>query len=152
MTQRQVIVLICDLCGHDQDETEGIETRRITVELDTAEAEVCTSCWSTSLAHFAYFATKGRPVPRTTRKSGKPFPGTTWRFTAHALIRLGERKIDPLEVVPVLDDPTTVLPGRTADSLIHERGTLKAVVVPDRGLVITVARRGEVLDDLASVG
>jgi hypothetical protein len=152
MTQRQVITLVCDLCGHDEHETDGVETRRITVELDTAEAEVCSSCWTTTLAHFAFFATHGRTVPRTVRKPAKPWPGTTWRFTAHALVRIGERKLDPLEILPVLDDPTTVRPGRTSDSVIHERGPYKAVVIPERGVVITVAHKGESVDDLHAVG
>jgi hypothetical protein len=43
----------------------------------------------------------------------------------------------------VIDDPTTIRPGNASDLEIRERGKLKAVVAPDRGIVITVARREE---------
>lgn len=144
MSSRQVVTLLCDLCGHSEHETAGVQTRRIAVEGRASEAEVCDGCWSTILAGFAFFATKGRAVPSRTRvKSAKAWPGSSWRFTAHALIRCGERDLDPLEVVKAIEDPSITRPGRASDQEIRERGYLKAVVVPERGIVITVARKGE---------
>jgi hypothetical protein len=58
-------------------------------------------------------------------------------------MRLAERHLDPVEIVKVIDDPTTIRPGNASDLEIRERGKLKAVVAPDRGIVITVARREE---------
>ena len=74
---------------------------------------------------------------------GQGRPGTTWRFTSHALIRCGERNLDPLEIVRVLDDPTLTRPGKASDQEIRERNGVKAVCVPERGIVLTVARKGE---------
>jgi hypothetical protein len=141
---RQVVTLICDLCEYSEGETAGIAARRIVVEGRASEAEVCESCWSTLMAAFAFFATKGRRVPTRTRvKSANGWPGSTWKFTPHALIRCGERDLDPLEIVKAIDDPTVTRPGRSTDLEIRERGYVKAVVAPERGIVITVARKGE---------
>jgi hypothetical protein len=57
--------------------------------------------------------------------------------------------MDPLEVVQAIEDPTLIRPGRASDQEIRERGYVKAVVVPDRGIVVTVARKGE--DDASSL-
>lgn len=145
MVQRRTVVLVCDLCGRESDGNQEVETRQVMVGRVGAEAEVCAPCWSDLLAAFAPMATAGRPLPlRTPRlRSVKGYPGTSWRFSSHALIRCGERNVDPTEVVRVIEDPTLVRPGRASDQEIRERGTLKAVVVPERGIVVTVARKGE---------
>jgi hypothetical protein len=151
MSERREIVLVCDLCERDRTDGVDVETRVVVVNGMGTEAEVCDECWAGVLAAFSVFATKGRTLPTKTPKLRgiKSYPGTTWRFTSHALIRCGERNVDPLEVVKAIEDPTLVRPGRATDQEIRERGYLKAVVVPDRGIVVTVARRGE--DDAESL-
>lgn len=155
MVEKRTVVLVCDLCGSDADGIREVQTRRINVDGIGAEAEVCAPCWSGLLAAFAPMATAGRALPLRTPgvRTAKHFPGSTWRFSSHALIRCGERNMDPAEIVAAIEDPTLVRPGRSSDQEIRERGYIKAVVVPDRGIVVTVARKGE--DDaeaLASVG
>lgn len=154
MVQRRRVILVCDLCARDAEVTREVHTRRVVVETFGSEAEVCDPCWSGILAAFAPMATAGRPLPmRTPRlRSAKSVPGTTWRFSSHALIRCGERNMDPSEIVQAIEDPTLVRPGRSSDQEIRERGYVKAVVVPERGIVVTVARKGEGDELLADVG
>jgi hypothetical protein len=151
--KREIPYLVCDVCDRSEldDPTLGIETHRITFDGVTIEADVCKTDTDGLLATFAVFAKHGRQVPTKTKIVGaKPFPGTSWRFSSHALIRLGERKIDPTEILPVLDDPTLTRPGNASDLQIRERGRLKAVVAPERGIVITVARSDEADGDMSS--
>lgn len=147
MSERREIVLVCDLCGAESNVDPTVETRSVNVNGAGAEAEVCGSCWGGILAAFSVFATKGRKLaertPRRLRSAAKAFPGSTWRFSSHALIRCGERNVDPLEVVAAIEDPSVTRPGRASDQEIRERGYLKAVVIPDRGVVVTVARKGD---------
>src|SRR6187402_1534480 len=124
MSSRQEVILICDVCddGEGSEFATDVETRRIGVEGVEVEAEICARHWEDLLSGFAVFATKGRPVPARTRLRGvKAYPGTTWRFTSHALIRCGERDLDPVEIVSVLDDPTMTRPGKASDQEIRER-------------------------------
>jgi hypothetical protein len=150
MASKRTVVLVCDLCEQDATDSLPVQTRQVIVDGQGVEAEVCDPCWSTFLGDFASFAVKGRPLPpRTPRlKSAKAIPGSTWRFTSHALIRCGERNMDPAEIVQAIENPTLTRPGRASDQEIRERGYIKAVVVPERGIVVTVARKGE--DDAAS--
>ncbi len=150
MAERRTVVLVCDLCESEQNDSVDVQTRTVIVDGQGAQAEVCDPCWETFLASVAFFATRGRALPpRTPRLRGvKSFPGSTWRFSAHALIRCGERNMDPGEIVAAIDDPTIVRPGRASDQEIRERGSIKAVVVPERGIVVTVARKGE--DDVSA--
>ena len=152
MAERKTVVLVCDLCQEEASDDLEVQTRQVIVDGVGAEAEVCSPCWSTFLGALGSFSAHGRTLPARTPglRSAKSFPGTTWRFTAHALIRCGERNLDPVEVVQAIEDPTLTRPGRASDQEIRERGYLKAVVVPDRGIVVTVARKGE--DDAASYG
>jgi hypothetical protein len=142
MASRQEVVLVCDVCGIEGD--PDVETRRIGVEGIEVEAEICGKDWAELLAVFAVFARAGRQVPaRTKLRNVKAMPGTAWRFTSHALIRCGERNLDPAEIVSVIEDPSVTRPGRASDQEIRERNGVKAVVVPERGVVVTVARKGE---------
>lgn len=145
MAEKRTIVLVCDLCEREAGDAVGVETRTIVVDGVGAEAEACDGCWEQLMVSFSVFATRGRRLPPRTPKlrGAKSIPGSPWRFTSHALIRCGERNLDPVEIVEAIDDPTIVRPGRASDQEIRERGTLKAVVVPERGIVVTVARRGE---------
>lgn len=142
MTSRKVIELICDVCG--RGEGADVETRRVGVDGVTVEAEVCATDWAGLMESFVVFARHGRKVPTKTKVTGAvPFPGTSWKFSAHALKRLGERKIDPTEIVRVIDNPGLTRPGNATDLEIRESRTLKAVVAPERGIIITVARHDE---------
>lgn len=145
MVERRTVILVCDMCQRDATEDIEVQTRRVMVDRVGAEAEVCDPCWQGVLAAFAPFATQGRRLPTRTQnlRSAKSVPGSTWKFSSHALIRCGERNLDPAEVIAAIEDPTMTRPGRASDQEIRERGYLKAVVVPDRGIVVTVARKGE---------
>lgn len=144
MTTRQLVVLVCDVCERDADQVDGVETIRVEIDGVAVEAELCAEDRGRLLESFAVFAAKGRPVPRRTKlRNVKPWPGTTWRFTSHALIRCGERNLDPLEITSVLDDPALTRPGKASDQEIRERNGIKVVCVPERGIVVTVARKGE---------
>lgn len=144
MATVQKVILVCDQCGQDENQVDGIETIRVEIDGHAVEGELCSGDRGRLLEAFAAFATSGRPVPRTTKlRQVKPWPGSTWRFTSHALIRCGERNLDPLEIVAVLDDPAVTRPGKASDQEIRERNGVKVVCVPDRGIVVTVARKGE---------
>lgn len=147
MARNEVVVLSCDVCGKDEGDAVGVETRRVQVEDVAVVAEICDADYAPIVAAFAVFARAGRELPRKTRvKGAKPWPGTHWRFSEHALMRLAERHLDPTEIVKVIDDPNVVRPGNASDLEIRERNGLKAVVAPDRAIVITVARRDEEVD------
>lgn len=149
MTARKITVLVCDDCG--SDELGAVETHQVTVDGRAIEAEICQRCWQKLCAAFAAFATHGRALPLRTPARAKPFPGTTWKFSSHALVRLGERHIDPMEILPVVEDPTITRPGRASDLEIREKGNLKVVVAPERGVIITVAKRSEDDDTLVLI-
>jgi hypothetical protein len=144
MASRQTVIFVCDLCGKDSAESPNVETHRIGLDGVEVEAEACESCWEGVVAAVAVLGRAGRQVPARTRiRNVKPWPGSTWRFTSHALIRCGERHLDPLEIVRVLDDPSITRPGKASDQEIRERNGVKAVCIPERGIVLTVARKGE---------
>jgi len=135
---------VCDVCGKDESEVAGVATRTVSVDGVGVEGEVCDQDFETLARALSPFVTRGRPIPQKTRlRSLKSVPGTSWRFTSHALIRCGERDLDPLQIVQVIDDPTLIRPGKASDQEIRERNGIKAVVVPDRGVIVTVARKGE---------
>ena len=147
MAEKRTVVLVCDVCEKDENQVTGIETRRLSINGIVAEAEICDTDWQPIVAAFAVFARAGRQLPQRTRvPKAKAMPGTNWRFADHALVRLGERHIDPIEILKVVDDPSITRPGNASDLEVRERNGLKAVVAPDRGIIITVAKRGEELD------
>lgn len=143
----EVVILVCDECGEEDGGAGGkVATRRIVVEETAAEAELCEDDWRTILVAVAVFARVGRPLPlkSVTGRRTKAFPGMGgWKFSDHALIRMGERHINPLEVLPVIEDPEVVRPGNAGDLEIRQRSGLKAVVAPERGVIITVAHVDE---------
>lgn len=153
MATKETIVFVCDGCGTESADSMEVQTRQIIVDGRGAEAEVCVPCWTGILGAFALFVKSGRLLPLRTPglRAAKSIPGTAWRFTSHALIRCGERNLDPVEIVEAIEDPTIIRPGRASDQEIRERGTLKAVVVPSRGVVVTVARKGESDEALSEV-
>ena len=142
MVQKKIVVLECDLCGA---EGEGVETHRIHIDAIARLAEVCARCWEGIVASFAVFATAGRAPEIKTQKAGKAleWPGTPWRFSSHALLRMGQRKVTPQDVLRALDNPEIKRPGKASDQEIWQRGQTKVVVVPDRQVIITVANGSE---------
>ncbi len=143
--RRELLELVCDTCGRgDREPGVMVATRRVAVDGVTVESEVCEKCWAELMAVFAAFATHGRKVPARTRvKDAVELPGTSWRWSAHALQRLGERKLDPMEVVRMLAAPDVTRPGNASDLTVCEGRKVKAVVARERGIVITVARQGD---------
>jgi len=127
-----------------------VETHRIVVDGTTRDAEACHGCWSTTLAGFAAWATQGRaPSAKKSKISDAvSWPDTPWKFTPHCLERMGTRKVSPTQVLRVLAEQEIRRPGDTADSEIWQRGDIKIVVVPDKRVVVTVARQGGEADDL----
>jgi len=147
VASKKIVVLECDGCG---SEDVDVQTRQISVDGRAVEAEQCPACWQKICTAFAAFASHGRALPlRTPVKGATPWPGSAWKFSPHALMRLGERKIDPSDIIKTIEQPTITRPGRASDLEIRERGAYKAVVAPARGIVITCARRAE--DDDALV-
>lgn len=143
MGTRKFVVLQCDQCQRDEGEIP-VATKTIAIDGTTVEAELCEECWQSVLEPLAVFLRAGRRIPaRTKLRNVKPWPGTSWRFTSHALIRCGERGLDPLEICDVIEDPSITRPGKASDQEIRERNGVKAVVVPERGIIVTVARKGE---------
>lgn len=147
MSRREVVSLVCDMCGKDAAEVVGVETRRVQIDGIAVEAEICDGDYQPILEAFAVFARAGRELPRKTPTRGaKAYPGTHWKFSDHALMRLAERHLDPLQIVKVCDSPEITRPGNASDLEIRERNGLKAVVAPERLVIITVARKDEEVD------
>lgn len=147
--KREVVELVCDFCGLGENSGRMVETHRAALDLVAYDAEACERCWAKTLETFAVFAKSGRAVPPRTKikRDAVAFPGTAWKFSSHAMRRLGERKIDPVELLKAIDRPDVTRPGNSADLEIRERGRLKAVVAPDRLVIITAAHHDE--DDRA---
>lgn len=154
--KRSRIELVCGFCGKGQDDGAVVDTHRLGVDGTAYDEEVCDPCWDRLLVHFAPFATTGRKVPKTAAKKARrprdavAFPGTQWRFSSHAMMRLGERKIDPVELLKMIDSPTVVRPGNSDDVEIREGARLKAVVAPERFVIVTAAHHDEDLAEAAS--
>lgn len=143
------VELVCGFCGKGQDGGAIVETHELAVDQTAYEEEVCDPCWDKLLIHFAPFATTGRKVKRKARKAPKTsrdavaFPGTPWRFSSHAMTRLGQRKIDPVELLKMIESPTVTRPGNSDDVEIRENDRLKAVVAPERFVIVTAAYHDE---------
>ena len=122
-----------------------VETHRIVVDGTARDAEACHDCWSKTLAGFAAWATQGRaPVTKKSKISDAvAWPDTPWKFTPHAFKRMGERKVTPTQVLRVLAEQDIRRPGDSVDTEIWQRGDIKVVVVPDKQVILTVAKTGE---------
>lgn len=150
MASREVIVLECDLCGRSENNGTIVTTHQLTVDKVHVEFEACDRCWDKRVLHvLAPLSKNGRkpappkvPKPKTT-----PWPGTAWHFTSHALERLGQRRITPLDAIAVVEDPSTTHPGkptkREPNATVFWRDNLKVVADPARQVVYTVANRDE---------
>lgn len=154
MASRTVVTLECDLCHRDETETDGVETHRVTVDGNAVEAEACLECWARAIACLDWFARAGRaPEPKRLRivsRDPVPWPGEAWQFTSHALVRIGERFLNPVDVIRVADHPATTYPGVKEGLLVCVgKGGLKVVVNPSRRTIVTASSREEEVEDVA---
>lgn len=141
MAQRRHVILVCDLC----ESQDLVETHRISIDGHVLDAEACDTCWNRMLAAFGTWAVVGQ-MPKKKRASIKgavSWPDTPWRFTAHALERMGKRKVSPSDILRVIDLPDIRRPGEAADEEVWTRGRTKVVVVPNSQVVLTVAYTDE---------
>jgi hypothetical protein len=138
MAQRRVVTLVCDLCGAE----DIVETHRITVDGTSRDAEACDTCWSNIMAAFAGFAATGREPEKKRYKKDEllEWPDTPWKFTNHAMLRMGERRVSPAAVLRVIKEQEIRRPGKHDGEEIWQRGSVKIVVDPTRQIVTTVAR------------
>lgn len=143
MTTRKVVVLVCDLCGGEL----LVETHRLSIDAHAVELEACDRCWTGVVTKLGPVAAASRPaiVEKSRRVSRKAvaMPGTSWRFTSHALVRMGERHLDPTEVAQVADNPEIERPGREEGCLVRVAGPIKVVVDLESRAIITASRRAE---------
>jgi hypothetical protein len=97
---------------------------------------------------FAGFANGGRePVKKRIKEADLlQWPDTPWRFTSHAILRMGERKVRPADVLRVLSYQDVRRPGHLDGEEIWTRDDVKVVVNPDRQIVKTVAKLNQDLD------
>jgi hypothetical protein len=145
---RKIIVDVCDLCGGD----DMVETHCMTIDGTSVEAEACVPCWQKVIENLAVFSRVGRrPQPKkvTARKEIVAFPGESWRFTSHALIRLGERHISPCEAALAAEEPEIAHPGRDGRSEVRIKDKVKVVIDVRKRLVLTVSRREEATVNVA---
>lgn len=150
MASKKIVTLVCDICQSD----DMVETHILTVDGVTKEAEACWACWNRALTPLLPFSKVGRdvqpPKPVKVKKADiVPFPGQSWKFTSHALIRLGERHLDPTQAAFAAEKPEINHPGRTPDTEVHVRGPIKVVIQPAKRLILTAARRDEIDDEVA---
>lgn len=150
--RREVVVLACDWCDRSEGEVL-VETHTVAVDGRPVEVEACEVDWQSVLEAFAVVAVKGRRVkeerkvkrPRPPKVESSPFPGTDWRFTNHALIRMGQRRINPIDVIAAADSPAFTHEGEEGDGvMVHQdRNGLRVVLDPTRRAILTAAVRDE---------
>ena len=101
---------------------------------------------------FSDFAKAGRrptPMKVSGKKNVVTFPGEAWTFSSHALIRLGERHLDPSAAAAVAENPATVYPGLNPGTEVRVGGGIKVVILPAKRLILTVASRNEEVENVA---
>ena len=143
MSKREVVVLVCDLCESD----DLVDTHCVIVDGHAVELEACDPCWADIMEGFAGVARVGRKVKakRVKKSEVVPFPGESWSFRHHALIRIGERQLNPVDVAKAADDPEVTHAGRAPGTEVHIRKGIKVVVRPEQRLIITAGDRDEQL-------
>lgn len=159
MARRTKITLVCDLCGGD----ELVETHKIVVDKRAVELDADEKCWGGVLAKFVSVSKVGRRVAVTPRVAKQKqngtlieavrMPGTDWTFSSHALVRMGERRVDPSSVIEVADNPEVTRPGARPELVVHQTKTLKVVLIPERRVIVTVGKResdASLAEDVAS--
>lgn len=155
MASREVVVNVCDLCHKDDGEGDlVVQTHTLVVDGVAVEAEVCVTCWWMAVKYIQPLVEVGRPakgrrkqgvvvqhLPR--KREAVEWPGSAWAFTSHALQRMGERRLKPMDVLAVADKPEIVRPGKQDDHVrVHEGRGLK-VIVDTRDMVIVTAAGDE---------
>lgn len=150
MATKEIVVMVCDLCGGD----DLVTTHTMVVDGEAIVFETCDKCWAEQvLPPFAALAKAGRkPEPATKvskRGNVKTMPGTEWKFTSHALLRMGERHIDPTEAVEAADYPEVTRPAREPGLQLRALHGVKVVVNESRRIIVTVAKRDEEVEHVA---
>ena len=147
MATKTEIIFVCDLCKSEKD----VQTHKVTVDNHAVEIDACRKCWQGVLSSIAAVDRVGRVPKQKGKKKQKvfPFPGESWMFTPHALIRLGERKIGPDEVIKAIENPEITTPGDQPELEVRISAGIKAVVDPHDRTIITAAYRDEELDQPA---
>lgn len=147
MATREIVTLECDLCGGD----DMVQTHTLVVDGSAVECEACLTCWQAIMNYLVPFSKAGRkPTPTKIRKKDVvPFPGLAWAFSSHALIRLGERHLDPTHAVKAAEDPELSHPGLQPFTEVRIRDEVKVVIDPRKRLVLTVSKRGEEVESVA---
>jgi hypothetical protein len=140
------VVLYCDLCDRSEDDAEGVETRLLHIDRVDIEAEVCTACWARAIRALVPLTKVGRtpkPKPRRLVVQGgtTSWPATDWQFSAHALMRIGERHLDPAAVIEAVENHSVSRPSaKLPEAYVREGGGLKVVVIPERKVIITASK------------
>ncbi len=137
------------MCGAE-DEGGTVTTHNLAVDGHGVEFEACDKCWDKKILKVvAPLHTAGRKPAPPKRKKIKvtPWPGSPWNFTHHALQRLGERRIAPLDAVAVIEDPATTRPGNKKagepNGTVYSRDNLQVVADPKSRVIFTVALRDD---------
>src|SRR4051794_948495 len=113
VAQRRIVTWICDLCGG----TNNVSTHTVVVDNHAVEFEADPKCWQAILTSIAKVDKVGRQPGKAfserkpRQRKPVPFPGQSWEFTFHALERMGQRKLNPVEVVAVAENPEVTAPG-----------------------------------------
>jgi hypothetical protein len=143
MASKKVVVISCDLCGTE----DLVETHNMVVDGNPIEFEACDSCWGKTLEPIAILAKVGRKPPKLVKVSGRKnvmeFPGESWKFTAHALGRMGSRHISPTQACKAADDPQITRGARDPKAQVRVRNHIKVVVDEERRLILTVSNETE---------
>lgn len=149
------VTLHCEWC----DTTDMVETYSITVNGQKYEFEACPADYAERIVTpFGAIARTGRKVtpdkvasdPKYTRRTKvEAMPGTEWRFTFHALTRMGQRRISPADVIAVAENPEMTHTSESDDALfVYQGGKVRLTVDPTRKTIVTAALR----DDEVSQG
>lgn len=155
MASREVVINECDLGCGKTDQEVVITTHTIVVDGVGYEFEACDVDWDKKILRaVATIAKAGRPVKQKRARKQQPahsgetvyvFPDNgDWQFTAHALQRMGERKMDPVKVIEAVENPTNTTPGfDNTDAVVFWRRGIKVVANPTQARIVTVANRHE---------
>lgn len=145
MARREIVVQVCDLCHKDQNQVDGIQTHTIKVDGKEVEAEACTSCWWKAIKGIEPFSKVGRKPKKAALRQKKavvvPWPGSAWEFSSHALVAMGKRNLNPVDVLWVAENPETAYPGDSEDTEVRMGKGLKVVVSPTRLRIVTASDR-----------
>lgn len=133
--------------------SNGAEMRRL-AELRTRQAaedrEIALAARDFSVAATGAQVVAG--LGAKTLLSPIPHDHKDWYFTQHALDRMAERDVDPIDILWACSKPKLSYSGREPGLMVHEleNGT-KAVVNPSTKTIITVAIKDDA-DDRKAVG